>query len=144
MTDEQIKQFRDRMEAIIEKSGHFIQGVMDGENSFAYTIGLTDHGMSEFYIQPFANVYASLLNSIPAAYIKGEMMIGVPFHYGEWITKDKGQKTWFVLDYATPEQIEGMIGAYSRARRKGQSILKPLQIIIADKDNKLPAQYVFS
>lgn len=137
-----IKRFRDNMENIIAKHGQFIQAVVSDEGSFAYTIGRTDKGAPEFYTSAFNSMYGSLLKTIPAAYDAGLIQVGVPFHHLSWVTEDERQKTWFVIDEVDAMQLDNMIGAVERSQRNGQTMVPPLEIIVANKRNELPGQFV--
>ena len=141
LSNKEIQAYREKMEQLIDKCGHFIQVVSCGSGTFGYTIGRTDENKNEFYMRIGLAPYNGLLNSVPRIYDKGNIHIGVPFVLDEWTSKATGEKTLFVLDYATNDQQKDMLGAFSRAERKQQSILPPLQIIIADQFNRLPDKY---
>lgn len=129
------------MENVIVTHGHFVQGVMDNDKSYAYTVGRSDNAKPEFYMDRFAEAYGTLLTSIPKRYDLGEIELKVPFTMPGWMSKYSNELTKFVIDEATDAQKERMLATYSRARRQGRYIGVPLQIIIADKDNNLPDKY---
>lgn len=66
MTPDQHKQFRDRITAIIEKSGHAVIGVGgDGQPSFSYTIGLSrKFGFEVLVIGLPSNVATAIFNDV--------------------------------------------------------------------------------
>lgn len=137
MNEEAIRNYRQRMEDIIERCGFMVQSVFPTADDpeglpYSYTIGLHDQGLPELVVIGLpGDVGLTLLNDV-AAYLKEKRKSGGD-STGEF-TSPAWPVSFHIIDAATAAAEEFATGA----RRRSTGAAKYLQVIWPDKNGQFP------
>lgn len=136
---ETFAKYKEMTESIIQKYGHFVQGVgsekpdMDG---FMYTVGRNDKNKPDVYLNIFENSLGSFINEAADKLDDPDFIPGEIYESKNYELKKSGnEKSKYKLIEIDPlTVVDKCLGIFNR----GKSIenIKIYQLILADSNNK--------
>lgn len=136
-----IAELRERMNNMIAKNGYFIQGVMNGEESFCYTIGRNDKGEKDFLLENFNQVLVKIVQEVVGIDSKNLLTENTVYRSDILICKETEEKTRYRVKRVDLRDYQTLVlGIFNRYVESDLPNIQLWKIEVSGINNKFPEE----